>query len=195
MRMKVLTPLSILIIIVTGCTSAKYQQMQDERDRHRAAYEDARRKNDKLAFKNSLERKVLGTWQFLNIEVLGSDLSNEIKTAAAALAELSRENLTIRFFEQNNLRFYEVNNGNENASGEFTIRIERIAEEFAPMLQLNRESGVAPEEILFNRSRMRRILISVQADKLYLTVGSGQLLTPAGWAQIDGSRYSFKRIK
>lgn len=169
--------------------------MQDERDRHRAAYEDARRKNDKLAFKNSLERKVLGTWQFLNIEVLGSDLSNEIKTAAAALAELSRENLTIRFFEQNNLRFYEVNNGNENASGEFTIRIERIAEEFVPMLQLNRESGVAPEEILFNRSRMRRILISVQADKLYLTVGSGQLLTPAGWAQIDGSRYSFKRIK
>ena len=193
--MKILTALSVLILIFAGCTSAKYQQMQRERDTRRAAYEDARRKNDWLTLKDTLEREVLGTWQFLNIEVLESDLSDEIKTAAVALATLNRKGLTIRFFQENNIRFYELNKGNINASGEFTIRIERIAEKLIPLLKLDRDKGMAPEEVIFSRPGLRRTLISIEQDRLYLTVGYGQLLTPAGWAQIGGSRYSFKRIK
>ena len=193
--MKILTALSVLILIFTGCASAKYQQMQKEREVRRAAYEDARRKNDWQTLKDTLEREVLGTWQFLDIEVLESDLSDEIKRAAVALAVLNREGLTIRFFQENNIRFYELNKGNINASGEFTIRIERIAEALIPLLKLDRDKGMAPEEVIFNRPGLRRTLISIEQDRLYLTVGYGQLLTPAGWAQVGGSRYSFKRIK
>ena len=193
--MKVLTSLNILILIFTSCTSAKYQQMQDERNRRRAAYEDARRKNDWQTLKDTFERDVLGTWQFLDIEVLESDLSNEIQTAAVALAASSRKHLTIRFFHENHIHFYELNNGNINASGEFTIRIERIAETLVPLLKLDRYKSLAPEEVIFSHPRLRRTLIAIEQDRLYLTTGYGQLLTPAGWAQIGGSRYSFKRVK
>lgn len=195
MIMKLLTSFSVLILIFTGCTSAKYQQMQKERDARRAAYEDARRKNDWQTLKDTLEREVLGTWQFLDIEVLESDLSDEIKRAAVALAVLNRKNLTIRFFQENAIHFYELNKGDINASGEFTIRIERIAEALIPLLKLDRDKGMAPEEVIFNRPGLRRTLISIEQDRLYLTVDYGQLLTPAGWAQIGGSRYSFKRIR
>ena len=106
--MKILTSLIILILAFTGCASVKYERMQNERDQLRYAYEDARRKNDKRALKRTLEQAVLGTWQFLDIELLESDLSNEIQTAAVALAAFSRENLTIRFFLQKNVRFYSL---------------------------------------------------------------------------------------
>ena len=193
--MKILTSLNILILIFTSCTSAKYQQMQDERDKRRAAYEDARRKSDWQTLKTTLGREVLGTWQFLDIEVLESDLSNEIQTAAIALAASSRKHLTIRFFQENNVHFYELKNGNIDASGEFTIRIERLAETLVPLIKLNRDKGIAPEEVIFSRPVLRRTLIEIEQDRLYLTTGYGQLLTPAGWAQIGGSRYSFKRIE
>ncbi len=193
--MKILTSLNILILIFTSCTSAKYQQMQDERDKRRAAYEDARRKSDWQTLKTTLGREVLGTWQFLDIEVLESDLSNEIQTAAVALAASSRKHLTIRFFQENNVHFYELKNGNIDASGEFTIRIERLAETLVPLIKLNRDKGIAPEEVIFSRPVLRRTLIEIEQDRLYLTTGYGQLLTPAGWAQIGGSRYSFKRIE
>ena len=193
--MKILTSLNILILIFAGCTSAKYQQMQDERDRRRAAYEDARRKNDWQTLKDTLEREVLGTWQFLEIEVLASGLSNEIETAAVALAASSRKHLTIRFFQENDVDFYELNNGNIYASGEFTIRVERIAGALTAFLKLDRYRSLAPEEVLFSRPGLRRTLISVEQDRLYMTINYGQLFTPNGWVQIGGSRYSFKRIK
>lgn len=193
--MRILTLLNILILAFTGCTRVKYQQIQSERDRLRHAYEDARRKIDRRSLKNALERKVLGTWQFLGIEVLESDLSNEIQTAAVALAALEREHLTIRFFEQNNIRFYNLKNGSDSTSGEFIVRVGKVAEELIPTLHLSHDSGIAPGEALFSRSRLGRALVSVQDDRLYLTVGYGQLLTPNGWAQVGGSRYSFKRIK
>ena len=193
--MKILPSLSVLILVLTGCASVEYQQMQNERNQLRYAYEDARRKKDKRALKDTLEREVLGTWQFLDIELLESDLSNEIRTAAVAIAALSRENLTIRFFKQNNLRFYKLKNGSDRTSGEFIVRVEQIAEELIPTLGLEHDSGIDPGEALFSRSGLSRALISVQSDRLYLTVRYGQLLTPNGWAQVGGTRYSFKRLE
>ena len=193
--MRILTLLNVFILAFTGCTSVKHQRMQNERDRLRHAYEDARRKIDKRSLKNALEHKVLGTWQFLGIEVLESDLSNEIQTAALALAALERENLTIRFFKQNTLRFYNLKNGSDETSGEFIVKVGKIAEELIPTLHLSHGSGIAPGEALFSLSRLGKVLVSVQDDRLYLTVGYGQLLTPNGWAQVGGSRYSFKRVE
>ena len=105
--MKILTIFGLITLVFAGCTSVEYQQRQNERERLRAVYEEARIKNDRQTPKRTLEREMLGTWQFLGVEVLESDLSNEIERAATALAEASRKNLTIRFFEENGIRFYE----------------------------------------------------------------------------------------
>ena len=203
--MKMLTAFSLIILMVfSGCTSVEYQQAQNERERLRAAYEDARLKNDRQSVKDTLAGEVLGTWQFLGIEVLESDLSNEIVRAAVALDESSRKNLTIRFFEQNGMRFYEGNNGSIRVTGKFSIYVERIAEVLYPELGMNQRSGIKPGEFLFNRPGVfgglpgtSNVLISVQGNQLHLTLGAGVSATPTseGWAQSDGIRYSFKRVK
>ena len=200
--MKILGAFGLIILVFAGCTSAEYQQMQNERERLRAAYEAARIKNDRPTVKNTLERDVMGTWQFLGIEVLESDLSNEIERAAAALTAAGRKNLTIRFFDQNGVRFYEGNNGSIRVTGEFVVKVDRIAEVLYSKIHLEQGSGVTPGEFLFNRAGIfsgppgaSNVLISLQDDQFYLTLGAGASLTPEGWAQSDGIRYSFKRIK
>ena len=201
--MKILIVFSLIILTVfAGCTSAEYQQMQNERERLRTAYEDARIKNDRRIVKNTLDQDILGTWQFLDIEVLESDLSNEIASASAALAKTRRKNLTIRFFEQNGVRFYNGENGSIKVSGEFVVKVDRIAEVLYSKIHLAQGSGVTPGEFLFNNAKAfssspgaSNVLISVEDNQLYLTLGAGASLTVEGWAQSDGIRYSFKRIK
>ena len=202
--MKILAAFGLITLVFAGCTSAEYQQTQNERERLRAAYEDARLKNDSRSVKNTLERDILGTWQFLDIEILESDLSNEIESAAIALDKLSRKNLTIRFFEQNGIRFYEGNNVSIRVTGEFSIYVERIAEVLYPELCMNRSLGIRPGAFLFSERSggvfsgppgTSNVLISVQDDQLHLTLGAGSRLTLEGWAQSDGIRYSFKRMK
>ena len=202
--MKLLAIFGLITVVFAGCTSVEYQKMQNERERLRAAYEEARLKNDRNIPKDSLERDILGTWQFLGIEVLESDLSNEIERAATALAEASRKNLTIRFFEQNGIRFYEGNNGNIKVTGEFSIYVERIAEILYPELGMNQSLGIRPGEFLFNRPGVfggppgtSNVLISVQGNQLHLTLDAGVSPTPTpdGWVQSDGIRYSFERMK
>ena len=203
--MKILTPFGLLILMVfAGCTSEEYQKMQNEREQLRAAYEEARIKNDRRTPKDRLEQEILGTWQFLGIEVLESDLSNEIVRAAVALDEASRKNLTIRFFEQNGIRFYEGTNGNIKVTGEFSVYVERVAEILYPELDMNQSSGIRPGAFLFNRPGVfggppgtSNVLISVPGNRLYLTLGAGVSPTPTpdGWVQSDGIRYSFKRVK
>ncbi len=202
--MKILVTFGLITLVFAGCTSVEYQQTQNERERLRAAYEDARLKNDRRSVKNTLDQNILGTWQFLDIEVLESDLSNEIESAAIALDKLSRKHLTIRFFEHNGIRFYEGNNVSIRVTGGFSIYVERIAEILYPELCMDRSSGIRPGAFLFSERLggvfdgppgMSNVLISVQDDQLYLTLGAGASLTPEGWAQSDGIRYSFKRIK
>ncbi|MXV72791.1 hypothetical protein F4Z99_00765 [Candidatus Poribacteria bacterium] len=202
--MKTLSAFGLIILVFIGCTSVEYQQRQNEGEQLRAAYEEARIKNDRGSVKNRVADEVLGTWQFLGIEVLESDLSNEIESVSIALDELSRKNLTIRFFEQNGMRFYEGNNGSIRVTGKFSIYVERIAEVLYPELGMNQSSGITPEEFLFNRPGVfgglpgtSDVLISVQGNQLHLTLGAGvsPSPTPDGWVQSDGIRYSFKRIK
>lgn len=204
--MKILGTFGLIILVLGGCTSVEYQQMQNERERLREAYEEARIKNDRRIPKDRLEKEILGTWQFLGIEVLESDLSNEIVRAAVALDESSRKNLTIRFFEENGMRFYEGNNGSIRVTGKFSIYVERIAEVLYPELGMNRISGIRPGEFLFNdrlgdvfggSPGASDVLISVQGNQLHLTLGAGvsQTPTPDGWVHSDGIRYSFKRVE
>ena len=202
--MKILVTFGLITLVFAGCTSAEYQQMRNERERLREAYEEARLKNDRRTPKDRLEQEILGTWQFLGIEVLESDLSDEIVRAAVALDESSRKNLTIRFFEQNGIRFYEGNNGSIRVTGGFSVYVERIAEVLYPELGMNQSSGIKPGEFLFNSPGVfgglpgtSNVLISVQGNQLHLTLGAGVSLTPTpdGWVQSDGIRYSFERVK
>lgn len=202
--MKVLTIFGLITLIFAGCTSTEYQQMQNEREQLRAAYEEARIKNDSGGIKNRVADEVLGTWQFLGIEVLESDLSDEIVRAATALDEASRKNLTIRFFQQNGMRFYEGNNGSIRVTGEFSVYVERIAEILYPELGMNQSSGIRAGEFLFNRPGVfggppgsSDVLISVQGNQLHLTLGAGVSPTPTpdGWVHSEGIRYSFERVK
>lgn len=202
--MKILGAFGLIILVFVGCTSVEYQQRQNEREQLRAAYEEARIKNDRGSVKNRVADEVLGTWQFLGIEVLESDLSNEIVRAAVALDESSRKNLTVRFFEHNGMRFYEGNNGGIRVTGEFSIYVERIAEILYPELGMNQSSGIKPGEFLFNSPGVfggppgsSDVLISVQGNQLHLTLGAGvsPSPTPDGWVQSDGIRYSFERVK
>lgn len=202
--MKILTIFGLITLVFVGCTSVEYQQTQNERERLRAAYEEARIKNDRGSVKNRVADEVLGTWQFLGIEVLESDLSNEIVRAAVALDESSRKNLTVRFFEHNGMRFYEGNNGGIRVTGEFSIYVERIAEVLYPELGMDQSTGIKPGEFLFNRPGVfgglpgtSDVLISVQGNQLHLTLGAGvsPSPTPDGWVQSDGIRYSFERVR
>ena len=203
--MKILVIFGLITLAFAGCTSVEYQRMQNEREQLRAAYEDARIKNDRRTLKNRVAREMLGTWQFLGIGVLESDLSNEIESTTIALDESSRKNLTIRFFEENGMRFYEGNNGSIRVTGKFSVYVERIAEVLYPELGMDRSSGITPGAFLFSdRSAgifgglpgTSNVLISVQGNRLHLTLGAGvsQTPTPDGWVQSDGIRYSFKRI-
>ena len=202
--MKILVIFGLMILVFVGCASVEYQQMQNERERLREVYEEARLKNDRRTSKDRLEQEILGTWKFLGIEVLESGLSNEIESIAISLDELRRKNLTIRFFEQNGIRFYEGNNGSIKVTGEFSIYVERIAEVLYPELCMNQSSGIRPGAFLFNERSggifgglpgTSNVLISVQGNQLHLTLGAGSGLTPEGWVQSDGTRYSFKRVK
>ena len=76
--MKILSAFTFVILVFVGCTSAEYQTMQNERNRLRAAHEDALRKHDPRQLETALTDKLIGTWQFLDIEVAEGDVSEEV---------------------------------------------------------------------------------------------------------------------
>ena len=76
--MKILSTFTVIILVFTGCTSVEYQTMQNERDRLRAAHEDALRKHDPRQLETALTDKLIGRWQFLDMEVAEGDVSEEI---------------------------------------------------------------------------------------------------------------------
>ena len=56
--MKILTAFSLIILMIfAGCTSVEYQKMQNERERLRAAYEEARIKTTDKPSKTGLHVK------------------------------------------------------------------------------------------------------------------------------------------
>ncbi len=209
--MKVLTVLSLLILAFAGCTSAKYQEMQSERERLRAAHEDARRKTDPRPMESDLTQKLLGTWQFVDIEVAEGDLSEELAALKYELNATARKNLTLEFFiDQNVYRRYRGVNGRTEVTGSFKITAERYGDELLPYLRVFRDtgerfpefiSGVPPNVRDTPDDASKQLVpwnwlgVSVTADRLYLTLFGVMELTPNGWAQSRGVRCTFKRIK
>ena len=201
----------LLGLVFAGCTSAKYEEMRNERDRLRAAHEDARRKTDPRPMEDDLTQKLLVTWQFLDVEVAESDLSEEINALKYELHATARENLTLEFFiDQNVYRRYRGENGGTEVTGSFKIDSKRYGDEMIPYLRVFRDtgerfpefiSGAPPNRLDTKDSLSVQFLpwnwlgISVTEDRLELTLYGVMELTPNGWAQSKGGRCTFKRIE
>lgn len=209
--MKILSLFIFVILVFTGCTSAEYQAMQNERDRLRAAHEDALRKHDPRQLETTLTDKLIGTWQFLDMEVAEGDLSEEMAALKAELHATIRQNLTLDFFmDRNVFRRYRGKNGDTEVTGSFKISSRRYGDEPFPYLRVFRDTGVPLYDFLTNMSASRLknqenvamkatadnwLGISVTDDKLYLTMYGDMELTPNGWARSGGIRCIFQRIK
>ena len=116
--MKTLSAFTLTILVFAGCTSAEYQAMQNERDRLRAAHEDAVRKHDPRQLETALTDKLIGRWQFLDIEVDEGDVSEEIAALKYKRHVRSRQNLTLDFFmDRNVFRRYRGKNGDTEVTG------------------------------------------------------------------------------
>ena len=213
--MKILTLLGLTFVlsglIFAGCTSAKYQEAQNERERLRAAHEDARRKTDPRPMEGDLTKKLLGAWQFLEIEVAEGDLSEEIAALKYELNETARQGLTLDFFmDQNVYRRYRGKNGDEEVTGTFKIEARRYGDVMIPYLRVFRDTGERFPEFISGASPTERetadniskrlvpwnwLGISVTEDRLYLILSGVMESTPTGWAQNRGIRCTFKRVK
>ncbi len=209
--MRILTFLGLFGLILAGCTSARYQEMQSERDRLRAAHEDALRKTDPRPMENDLTQKLLGTWQFVDIEVAEGDLSEELAALKYERNATARQNLTIAFFiDQNVYRRYRGVNGRTEVTGSFKISAERYGDELLSYLRVFRDTGERFSEFISGAPPNRLVTkdnvsvqylplnwlgISVAEDSLELTLYGVMEMTPNGWAQSRGVRCTFKRIK
>lgn len=209
--MKILTVFTLAILVFAGCTSAEYQAMQNERDRLRAAHEDALRKHDPRQLETALTDKLMGTWQFLDMEVDEGDVSEEITALKYERHARMRKNLTLDFFlDRNVFRRYHSKNGNTAVTGSFRVVSRRYGDESFPYLRVFRDTGLPLYNFLTNMSASRLknqdnvsmraaednwLGISVTDDKLYLTMYGTMELTPNGWARSGGIRCIFKRVK
>lgn len=198
-------------LVLAGCTSSKYQKMQSERDRLRAAHEDARRKTDSRPIENDLTHKLLGTWQFVDIEVAAGDLSEEVAAIRYERNETTRQGLTVEFFmDQNVYRRYRGKNGDEAVTGTFKIETRSYGDMMIPYLRVFRDtgerfpefiSGASPTERETTDNISKRVVpwnwlgILFAEDTLYLTLSSVIEMTPNGWAQYRGIRCTFKRVQ
>lgn len=211
--MKELTVLRLTVVlfglVLAGCTSAKYQEMQSERDRLRAAYEDARRKTDSRPMENDLTHKLLGTWQLVDIEVAAGDLSEEAAAIKYERNETARQGLTVEFFiDQNVYRRYRGKNGDKAVTGTFKIEARSYGDVMIPYLRVFRDTGERFPEFISGASPTERetadniskrvapwnwLGILFTADTLYLTLSGVMEMTPNGWAQHRGIRCTFKR--
>ena len=209
--MKILSVFTLVILVFVGCTSVEYQAMQNERDRLRAAHEDAVRKHDPRQLETTLTNKLIGRWQLLDIEVAEGDLSEEIAAIKYERHAKARQNLTLEFcMDRNVIRRYLSKNGDTEVTGSFQITTQRYGDEPFPYLRVFRDTGLPLYEFLTSMSPNRLknqdnvsmkavpdnwLGISVTDDKLYLTSYGSMELTPNGWARSGGIHCIFQRIK
>lgn len=67
--MKLLTLLTVLVLVFVGCTSLPYQELQQERKSSIENYEDESMKYNPEKIKNEIKAQLVGKWQLMNIEV------------------------------------------------------------------------------------------------------------------------------
>ena len=212
--MKILIAFSVLILAFTSCTSAKYQQMQNERDTRREVYEDVRRKEARE--RNFLSDDMIGEWEFLNIVVEESGGSEDILKAKAALTASRLKGFRLRFWKGSDTSYYyRIENLITKSYGKYATRsVYRGNEPQTASLYFYPISGSHISDMIFNFTKgvHRQVLtsdgevhtmmirakimeVSVKETRLDLALDLGMVLSLDGWLRRGKIRCSFQRIE
>ncbi len=215
--MRIFVSFSILILAFTGCASVKYQQMQDERDTRREAYEDAQRKEARERSRNFLSDDMIGEWEFLDIVVEERDGSEDLLKAKAALTASRLKGFRLRFWKGSDTSYYyRIENLITKPYGKYTtgmhykedkprsgvLRLFPISGRQIPDLFFDFTKGIH-QQVLTNDGEVlsfvgigtRVIGLSVKESQLDLTLDLGMVLSPDGWLRRGNIRCSFQRIE
>ena len=213
---KILMSLSIPILIFTGCTSAKYQQMQNERDLQREAYEDAQRKDTSKRSRDFLSDDMLGKWRFLELVVEERGGSEDLLKVKAARAARRLKGLTLRFWKSGEAAYnYQIEKMMTKTHGTYTTRtVHREDKPKSGRIHFYPISGTKISDLLFNFAKgiPQQILlsdgetfstilkidiprISMKEGHMDLTLDLGMILAPHGWLHRGNIRCSFERIE
>ena len=213
--MKILMSFCLLISISIGCTSVEYQRMQNERDSHRAVYEDARRKKSLKRSRDFLSDDMLGKWRFLELVVEEKGGSEDILKEKAALTASKLEGFRLRFWKVGDLYYYRVENLIGKSYGTYATRsVYRGDEPQTASLRFYPISGSHISDLVFNFTKgvHRQVLtddgevfttqiatkttrVSVKEARLDLALDLGMVLSPDGWLHRGNIRCSFERIE
>lgn len=208
-KTKTLVSFCLLILVSTGCTSAKYQRMQNERDIRREAYEAARRKQTAKHSRNFLSDDVLGKWRFFELVVEERGGSEDLLKAKAARTIRRLKGLTFRFSKSGDTAYqYRIENTMTKSHGTYTTQSGRIV--FYPT------TGTQIPDLLFSfaegthmqvllndgeildttlRTRTNVLGISMKEEQMDFKLDLGMLLAPDGWLHRGNIRCSFERIE
>ncbi len=195
--MRIFVLFSILILTFTGCTSVKYQRMQNERDTRRETYEDIRRKVTRE--RNFLAGDMIGEWEFLEMVVEGSDASEDLLKAQAALTASKLKGFRLRFWKGSDTSYYyRIENLISKSYGKYVTR--RVYWGDAPQtarLYLYPISGSHISDLIFNFTKIRTKImeVSVKETRLDFGLNLGMVLSPDGWLRRGNIRCSFQRIE
>ena len=207
--MKILISFSILILAFAGCTSAKHQQMQNERDTRREAYEDARRQETFKRSRDFLSDDMLGKWRFLELVVEERGGSEDILKAKAARTERKLKGLTLRFWKSGNTAYqYQIENMMSKSHGTYTTQSGRIifypttGAQISDLLfsfaeGIHQQILLSDGEVLSTTLRTRTNVqgVSMKEKQMDLTLDLGMVLAPDGWLHRGNIRCSFERIE
>ena len=198
-----------MTLILTGCSSVKHQQMQNERDIRREAYEDARRRNDLKRSRNVLSDDILGTWRFLELVIEERGGSEDLLKVKAERAVRRLKGLTLRFSKSGNTAYrYRIENTITKSHGTYTTQIGRIifyptTGAQIPDLLFSFAEGTH-QQILLNdgeildttlRTRTNVLGISMKEKQMDVMLDLGMILAPDGWLHRGKIRCSFERIE
>ena len=215
-KMKTLMSLSVMALVLAGCTSAKHQQMQNERDTRREAYEDVRRKETFKRSRDFLSDDMLGKWRFLELVVEERGGSEDILKVKAARTERRLKGLTLRFWKSGNTAYqYQIENMMSKTHGTYTTRtvyrgdkpksgrihFYPISGTQIPDLLFNFAKGIHQQVLLSDGEVLSTILriniprILMKDEEMDLTLDLGMVLAPDGWLHRGNIRCSFERIE
>ena len=205
-----------MALVLAGCTSAKHQQMQNERDTRREAYEDVRRKETFKRSRDFLSDDMLGKWRFLELVVEERGGSEDILKVKAARTERRLKGLTLRFWKSGNTAYqYQIENMMSKTHGTYTTRtvyrgdkpksgrihFYPISGTQIPDLLFNFAKGIHQQVLLSDGEVLSTILridiprILMKDEEMDLTLDLGMVLAPDGWLHRGNIRCSFERIE
>ena len=198
-----------MALVLAGCTSAKHQQMQNERDTRREAYEDVRRKETFKRSRDFLSDDMLGKWRFLELVVEERGGSEDILKVKAARTERKLKGLTLRFWKSGNTAYqYQIENMMSKSHGTYTTQSGRIifypttGAQISDLLfsfaeGIHQQILLSDGEVLSTTLRTRTNVqgVSMKEKQMDLTLDLGMVLAPDGWLHRGNIRCSFERIE